>query len=371
MATENTFDLIVIGGGPAGTSAAITAARTGANVLLLEAGRLPRHKVCGEFVSAESLALLTSLLAPHAERLLDPAPRISQSRLFLDGRIVSTPVNPPAASLARLDLDFALLKSAEAQGVTVRSQTAAQSISEDKLSASSFRVATTAGEFTARAVINASGRWSRLNPVSSSKPGARWIGLKAHFSEPAPSDSVDLYFFDGGYCGVQPVRLLDDDNPHRINACAMVKAETASTLAEVFALHPALRERSANWRPLSDPVSTSPLVFRAPHPESGGVLLAGDAATFVDPFVGDGISLALRSGALAAECLIPFLRGHTPLDAAVRQYAGAYRKRFASVFNTSSKIRRMLLLPRPVRKAALSVLQHTPAVTSYLVEKTR
>src|ERR1041385_2073289 len=56
------YDLAVIGGGPAGTAAAITAARRGKRVALLERGRYPRHKVCGEFVSAESLELLEALL---------------------------------------------------------------------------------------------------------------------------------------------------------------------------------------------------------------------------------------------------------------------------------------------------------------------
>ena len=56
------FDLAIIGGGPAGASAAITAARLGARVALLEAGEFPRHKVCGEFVSAESLDILRDLL---------------------------------------------------------------------------------------------------------------------------------------------------------------------------------------------------------------------------------------------------------------------------------------------------------------------
>jgi flavin-dependent dehydrogenase len=75
-------DLIVIGGGPAGTSAAITCARNGARVLLLERGRFPRHKVCGEFVSAESLDLLAGLLAPQDKPLLADAIRIPRARVF-------------------------------------------------------------------------------------------------------------------------------------------------------------------------------------------------------------------------------------------------------------------------------------------------
>ena len=107
------FDLIVIGGGPAGTTAAIIAARGGARVLLLERGRFPRHKVCGEFVSAESLALLSVLLVSEHAALLGNAIRIPHARIFLDGRTLETPVAPPAASITRLDLDAALWESAE------------------------------------------------------------------------------------------------------------------------------------------------------------------------------------------------------------------------------------------------------------------
>src|SRR4249919_394774 len=114
------FDIIIVGGGPAGTSAAITAASAGARVLLLERGRFPRHKVCGEFVSAESLDLLTDLLdRQHADLLCD-AVQIPRARVFLDGRVVQAAVDPPAASIARLDLDAALWNSAENAGVDAR-----------------------------------------------------------------------------------------------------------------------------------------------------------------------------------------------------------------------------------------------------------
>jgi flavin-dependent dehydrogenase len=99
--------------------------------------------------------------------------------------------------------------------------------------------------------------------------------------------------------------------------------------------------------------------------------MAGDAAAFVDPFVGDGISLALRTGSLAGECLIPFFKGETSLDYAIAGYRKAYQDRFASVFKTSSKIRRMLRLPRPVRKPLVFVLQNAPGITQYLLSKTR
>jgi menaquinone-9 beta-reductase len=364
------YDLIVIGGGPAGTSAAITCARSGASVLLLERGRFPRHKVCGEFVSAESLGLLVNLLAPQHTRLFSDAVRIPHARVFLDGRRLDTPVDPPAVSISRLDLDAALWDSAEHYGVKGQQQVAVQSVS----GVGPFLVKTSAGEFESRALINASGRWSNLNPVGSAAQDSRvkWIGLKGHFAESSPPLSVDLYFFDGGYCGVQPVDLTDAvERSGRVNACAMVRADVASTLPEVFACHPELQERSRGWKPLSDPVSTSPLVFREPQPERDGILMVGDAAAFVDPFVGDGISLALRSGRMAGDCLLPFFAGTILLPEAARDYRASYERRLTPVFRTSSKIRRMLGLPQTVRIPILRLLEKSPAITQYLMDKTR
>jgi menaquinone-9 beta-reductase len=364
------YDLIVIGGGPAGTSAAITCARSGAHVLLLERGRFPRHKVCGEFVSAESLALLVNLLAPHHARLFSDSVRIPRTRIFLDGRTLHAPVDPPAASISRLDLDAALLDSAEHCGVDGRQQTAVRRIS----GAGPFLVETSVGEFESRALVNASGRWSNLNPAPADahNPGAKWLGIKGHFAEPSPAASVDLYFFEGGYCGIQPVDIGDEvERSGRVNACAMVRADVASTLPEVFVCHPALQERSIGWKPLSTPVSTSPLVFRQPRPERDGILMAGDAAAFVDPFVGDGISLALRSGSLAGACLIPFFAGSISLTQAAHDYRSAYERRLTPVFRTSSKIRRMLRLPKTVRIPILRLLEKAPVITRYLVSKTR
>jgi flavin-dependent dehydrogenase len=363
------YDLIVIGGGPAGAAAAITASRNGARVLMLERGRFPRHKVCGEFVSAESLDLLHDLLDARHAVLISEAASIPQARIFLDGRTIQTPVVPAAASIARLDLDAALWESAGQSGVETRPQTAVQSIS----GAGPFLIRASTGEFAVRAVINASGRWSKLIAApKEQRSRAKWLGIKGHFAESSAPASVDLYFFEGGYCGVQPVEIRNGGAKFaRINACAMVRANVASTLHQVFGLHPALQERSRKWQPLSDPVSTSPLFFRAPEPERDGVLMAGDAAGFVDPFVGDGISLALSSGSMAAQCLVPFLRGEASLADAAQFYRREYERRLAPVFRTSSRLRRMLLLPRAVRTPMLSLLEKAPAITSYLVRKTR
>jgi len=366
------YDVIIIGGGPAGSSAAITAARSGASVLLLERGKFPRQKVCGEFVSAESLELLASLLSAHPQSLemLHRARRIPAGRLFVDRGHVNAPLDPPAAGISREYLDATLWQAACVNGATVRQETTVRSIE----GVGPFSVVTSAGTFESRSVINASGRWSNLRGKDSrnGNGNAKWIGLKAHFGEHNPSPSVDLYFFEGGYCGVTPLSSSDRSDTHSIvDVCAMVRSDVASSLPETVKSHPELSERSRGWEQIGEAVATSPLIFDAPVPVRNGVLQAGDSAGFVDPFVGDGISLALRGGALASDTLKDFLQGNIPLSKATQRYTVEYRRQLLPVFRTSSAIRRLFGLPAPVRAGLLFLFQRAPALTRYLVKKTR
>ena len=157
----------------------------------------------------------------------------------------------------------------------------------------------------------------------------------------------------------------------QINACAMVRADIASSLPQVFARHSALQERSRSWKQITETVTTAPLIFRTPDPEQNRVLLCGDAAGFVDPFVGDGISLALRSGVMAADSLEGFLGNEESLDDACQGYRRAYRQALMPIFRSSSKIRRLFSLPVVVRAPMARFFQHAPALTRYFVQKTR
>jgi flavin-dependent dehydrogenase len=370
------YDLIVAGGGPAGSACAITAARLGAKVLLLEKDRFPRQKVCGEFVSPESLGLLHGLLksgllkdgcltngtltpAPQNDDLFSSAPQVLSSRIFLDNKSLTLSVSPPAQSIPRFDLDPALFHAARNNRVAAQEDAAVSEVRRNDF----FHVAAAEKTYTARAVVNATGRWSRLTQFDVTGKD-KWLGLKAHFTESSPPQSVDLYFFPSGYCGVTPV------SARSVNACAMVRSDVAHTLDEVFAKEPRLWQRSRAWQPLFTAVTTSPLYFREPETECDGMLLAGDAAGFIDPFAGDGISLALQSGTLAAESIIPFLRGSCSLEQAHRQYRAAYRKRFTPAFRNAARLRAALAAPKWVRSAAWAFAA-VPGVGKMLVRGTR
>jgi flavin-dependent dehydrogenase len=362
-ASVTDYDLIVVGAGPGGTSAAITSAQLGAKVLLLERGSFPRHRVCGEFVSAESLDLLSGLLGSDSEALVHSSIAIPLARVFLDGQLIKSRIQPAAASIARFDLDRALWNSAGHKGVELRDRVTVKQIDPSK--GAGFTISSTDGEFHARAVIDASGRWSNINRIPLGDE-ARFVGIKGHFTEAEPSRSVDLYFFDGGYCGVQPV-ALHGSNDSRVNACALVRADIAISLSDIFPLHSSLHSRSRGWTSLMDEVTTSPLIFRDPRPIRDGLMAVGDAAGFVDPFVGDGISLALRSGALAATCLTDTDYG----IAAQQLYAKRYETELAPIYRASSTLRTLLKLPTAIRKPALALLKSSPKLQQFIVTRTR
>ncbi len=355
------YDLVIAGAGPAGSAAAITAARLGARVLLLEQGRFPRHKVCGEFVSAESLELLHQLLlyAPKGTAILDDAPKIEAARMFLQGATVEIPVLP-SASIPRFVMDEALWRAAQAVGVDCLDGVSVEAIHSN----GQFEIATSEGTFSSAMAIASTGRWSKLRQPTPKPKAKKLIGVKAHFREQAPSRSTDLYFFSGGYCGVQPVDTAT------VNACALVRADVATDLNEVFGLNGALTERSRRWELASEPVTTSPLIFAEPEPERDGVLFAGDTAGFIDPFAGDGISLALRTGAAAAQAAMHAISGRIPAAEAARNYRRRYEQQFLPAFHAAANARRVIGCPRPIPQFALQFLRF-PRIARAVFARTR
>jgi menaquinone-9 beta-reductase len=347
MEASTQFDVIVVGAGPAGSASAIAASGRGQRVLLLEASRFPRHKVCGEFVSAESAEVLRYLLRESAEALLD-APRIRKARLHSDGRSVEIAVEPAAYSIPRFRLDEVLWHAAEARGISCRNE----SVAEVLRVRNEFVVRTQSAEYRSVSVINASGRWSKVSRRVAA--GAAWVGLKAHF-EGETDDVVDLYFMNGGYCGVQAV------SPGVLNACALVRQGTAKSLDEVFRMDAALAGRAGRWKPVTELFATAPVYLGAGVPVSDGMLQVGDAAGFVDPFVGDGISLALRSGVLA---------GRSAGAISTARYAELYRASFAQIFRSTSRVRTLLSVARPLRPALINAFR-LPALGNHIFKSTR
>jgi flavin-dependent dehydrogenase len=333
-------DLLVVGAGPAGASAAITAARLGMRVVLCERQSMrhgaARDKVCGEFISPEALPLLRAL-APEA---LTDAPEISSAALITRHGRRGEFALPPGRGCSRLQLDAALWRAAAAAGVDCRPGTP---IAEHAVPS----------EFTGLPVIRATGR----------ADAGPWIGIKAHFDGLPPSSCVELYSIPGGYCGVASVEA------GWTNVCCLLRRRHAQPLAAARDLAvwlPAhapsqpLRRRLAGARQVSATVYTLCALGRRAA-SRGEALLAGDAAGFLDPFTGDGIARALLSGRLA---------GQTAAQGRLAEYPRALAQSTSHGFRAASLLRRAMLAPEAAQSLLFPCATH-PLLSRRLLAATR
>ncbi len=119
-----------------------------------------------------------------------------------------------------------------------------------------------------------------------------------------------------------------------------------------------------------EPVATAPLLHLPPQPVRDNMMFVGDAAAFIDPFVGDGISIALRSGRLAAMGLPKLLDGTGSLASALNAYQQDYARQFIPLVTAASRIRGVLSWPAAARMLAFELLR-VPGLMPYVIRKTR
>ena len=327
------YDVIIIGGGPGGSVAGIVLARAGLRVALLEKEVFPRDKLCGEFLSGEGYALLKSL---GLGRRLSAVGAASVGFVVVTGSKGGRyrgAAPGGAISISRFRLDMALLDEARASGVDVFDGEAARRV-EGELS-SGFVVRSNGSEIESRAVVCAAGRHGRvINQIRGGRgrPGTRrMVAFKTHYSGPMPPGRVELHAFMGGYCGVQ--RVEND----LVNICWLSRASVLreaggspdSMLEYMQSQNRALRRRLERLRPRRHEfLAASPLDFSPRGPVASDVLMVGDSAGMIAPMCGDGMAMAMHSGALAASHLEGFLTGTLPAADLLAGYASAWKRSF-------------------------------------------
>jgi flavin-dependent dehydrogenase len=252
----------ILGGGPAGSAAALAALREGASVQVIEKSRLPRHKVCGEFFSPEICSELERLGAWDAFWAAGPA-RVSRTVLHFGKRKRGSRLPEAAYGLSRYAFDRMLLDQALAAGADLVTE-----------SAEAPRIVAT-------------GRRGQSSPK-----GKRLFGFKAHFEGPT-DDAVELFFFDRSYVGVTTIE------GGRTNVCALAPESLLSRFGfeydDIVLQCPELSDRLKPLRRVTQWFSTGPLQYGQAFANAGSVYPAGDALSFVDPFTGSGLLAAVRS----------------------------------------------------------------------------
>jgi flavin-dependent dehydrogenase len=355
---------IVIGGGPAGASAASVLARAGHDVTLYERDAGPTHKVCGDFISAEAVAALAGLGVDVAA--LGSAP-IRHAR-FVTGRAVGTVRLPfVAQGLSRRVLDTALLDACERAGARVRRGVAVRALRQD---ADGF--VAEGPDHAAATVLLGTGKHGLRGAPRPAVAGPL-VGLKTYFRlRPAAIAAlrghVEVITYPGGYAGLQ---LVEDDTA---NLCLLVSAERlrgaggpAALIAALCAEQPHLADRLDGGVALLDrPLAIAGLAYGHVHAaradDPAGLFRLGDQAAVIPSFAGEGMSIALHSARLAAETELAGGSG----DDFQRRLAGDVGAQVARATLVSQA------LVRPWPQAAIAALVRTwPAALAAVAAATR
>ncbi len=365
------WDVAVVGAGPAGCAAAIELARAGAKIGLLEKAAFPRDKLCGEFLSPVGARVVEELGCGRQFHAAQPAPIERAVVVTASGAQLEFSFPARAYGLSRLRFDHLLARAAQAAGAQliekaeiVRLENASQTLSTRD-----------GRKFQSRMVLLASGRHSLLQPLtpdSSTGRTALWsarrekqanpayFAFKAHYRGEC-AGRVELYFFPGGYCGLAPIE------GGRVNLCCLVEKGLLATgsAEQVLARVPALRARLAGWRREEPFLFTGPVSMGWRHPPSD-LLAAGDAALFPDPFTGQGMSVALENGRMAARHA---MSGSEAVSESIEAYSRELQRRFGGQLRAARLLRAVTTpwLERtllrvfccvPLRQAACCAIRH-------------
>ena len=356
-------DVAIAGAGPAGALAAVILARAGARVRLFDRARFPRHKLCGDTLNPGALGVL--------RRHLDVSALMAASDP-IDGMMLTGPrgVSVRAAygggltgrAITRDALDQWLVSCAVQAGATFEEHANVKraAIGNDRVSGLvvSMRVDAT---HPARLVVAADGRRSNVaigrGLVHQPRRPRRWA-IGSYFS--GVTGGVprlgEMHVRHGHYIGIAPV-------PGGLtNACLVVPhaggdapfGSPAEMLRRHLDADPDLRGRFEHARPVSTPVTLGPMAVEAAAAGEPGLLLAGDAAGFIDPMTGDGLHFALKGAELAAEVALDVLAGGTPIERAHQVLANRRATAFAAKWRFNRVLRSLVSSPRGVSGAAIA-----------------
>jgi flavin-dependent dehydrogenase len=361
LSGESDADVLICGGGPAGAIAAVVLARAGARVVVLDRGRFPRDKLCGDTLNPGALAVLRRLALEH----------LTHDGLPLDGMIVTggTGVRVQGRlgpgihgrALRRYVLDARLLQAAATAGACVE-----EGVRVDGALVDAGRVIGLAVGGSSRAprrlraplVIAADGANSRiarsLNLIRHPTWPRRWaVGAYFEGAASAGASGVfgEMHVRSGRYIGVAPL-------PGGLTNACVVTADRQALRDPVALLQatlrgdPQLAGRFATARPAGRPACLGPLAVDSSASGMPGLLLAGDAAGFIDPMTGDGLRFAMRGGELAARAALRALEhGHPDAHAWL---ARARRLEFSSKWRFNRAMRALVGSPAAVRAAAVT-----------------
>lgn len=336
------YDVVFVGGGLAALVGSQVLARRGHRVLVLERKAYPFHRVCGEYVSNETLPFLQSL---GFEPFEHGAARIQRFRFTSpSGRALDSPLDLGGFGLSRYTLDFELYQLALQAGVEFMLNTSAEST--DFRHDTHFVKLQSGQHLEARLVVGAYGKHSKVDHSLGRaflRVRSPYVGVKYHIATDFPKDLIALHNFADGYCGISAIEqgryclcyLTTRDNLRRSGSIAQLERNVLSRnphLKTIFGESTFLYEK---------PEVINEFSFAPKSTVEQHVLMVGDAAGLITPLCGNGMALAIHGGKIVSELADGFLRNQFSRAQLEQQYTAQWQGQFARRLWVGRQVQRL------------------------------
>jgi flavin-dependent dehydrogenase len=361
--------VIIVGGGLAGLISGIQLAKAGIEVILFERKRYPLHRVCGEFVSNETVPFLkANEIYPDSFALSS----ISRFQLTsVNGKSVDLKLNSGGFGISRYSFDHFLFEKAKQAGVIFQLDT---EVEEIKFEDEQFILKTNAQTFYSDLVIGSFGKRSRIDVALQRnfiRKHSPYAGVKYHIKINHPHNLIALHNFKNGYCGVSGVEdgktnlcyLTHRDNLKKFKSIAeMEKA--------ILYQNPFLKDIFQNAEFLFDkPLVINEISFETKSPVENHILMAGDAAGMITPLCGNGMAIAIHSAKMIGELAIPFCFEKMNRMELEDSYRKRWNSQFASRLWVGRQIQNLFGSSR-TSDFAVNLARYAKPIANYLVSKT-
>lgn len=338
--------VIVVGGGPAGSSTAWSLARQGVDVVLVDRARFPRDKVCAEYLSPQCSRIFATMGVLNSIESLGPAQLTGMKVRSPDGSVIHGEFaanhgfrgfRDSGLAVRRIALDEVLVRAAEAAGAKVIEGARVTDIVREsgRVTGIRFRGDGRDSIISAPVIVGADGLRSVVGRRLGLIHARRWprrIALVAHYrGVRGVGPDGELHLDRSGYCGLADVGsgLTNFAVVVPVSRSREVSRDRNGFLESWIRSRPHLASRFQEAERIDQVKATGPFASFSRRSWAPGAALVGDAAEFFDPFTGEGVYSALRGGEILAPFIAEGLNGTTTLDLALAGYDNARRKEFS------------------------------------------